>query len=235
MVSLDKAVIIRLEKSGERFEVFADPKLVVEYRKGKNVSLNDLLAAYEVFKDGRKGDVQSEDALKKAFGTTDFNSIAKEILLKGDLHLTTEQKRRAMEEKHSKIVQYISQNYIDPRTGAPHPPKRIELAMEEARVHIDPMKSAESQVDNIVKSLRPILPLKYEIMKIAVKVPAQYAGSAYGVLKEFNIKKEEWLNNGSLVAVVEIAPGLQSVLYDKLNKLTHGDIQTKVLKEGGIA
>ncbi len=235
MVSLDNAVIIRLEKNGERFEIFVDPKLAAEYRKGKQIELSDLLAAFDVFKDGRKGDVQSEDALKKAFGTTDFDSIAKEILIKGELHLTTEQRRRAMEDKRNKIVQYISQNYVDPRTGAPHPPKRVELAMEEARVTIDPMKSAESQIDDIVKKLRPIIPLKYEVVRVGIKVPAQHAGRAYGLIKEFGIKKEEWLNDGSLVAVVEIAPGLQSVLYDKLNKLTHGDVQTKVLKEGGIA
>lgn len=230
MVSLDDAVIIRLEKGGERFEIFADPKLAMEYRKGKEIKLNDMLAAYEVFRDGRKGEAQSEDALKKAFGTSDFNAIAQEILKKGDLHLTTEQRRKAFEDKKNKIVQYISRNYTDPKTGAPHPPARIELAMEEARVHIDPMKSAESQVEPIIQQLRPIIPLRYEVLKIGVKVPAQYTGRAYGMLKEFKIKKEEWLSDGSLAVVIEIAPGLQSVLYDKLNKLTQGKVQTKILE-----
>ncbi len=231
MVSLDDAVILRLEKNGERFEIFADPVKVVEYRKSSALPLNDVLAAFQIFKDGRKGDVQSDELLKKNFGTTAFEAIAKEILAKGELHLTTEQKRKQLEEKRSRVIQYIAQNYIDPRSNAPHPIRRIELAIEEAKVHIDPMKSAESQVEDVLKKLRPIIPLKFEIVHIAIKVPAAHAHQAYGVIKEFNPKKEEWLNDGSLVALVEIPPGMQPVLFDKLNKATHGDVQTKVLEK----
>ncbi len=230
MVSLDKAIIVRLEKGGEAFEVFADPHLVAEYRRGQQAPFSDMLAAHVVYKNGRKGEEQSEQSLKKAFGTTDFDSIAREILIKGELHLTTEQKRQAMEEKRNRIIQYIAQNYIDPHTNTPHPIKRIELAMDEAKVRIDANKSAEAQVEDVVKMLRPIIPLRYEVMKIAVKVKAEHAGRAVGILKEFGIKREEWLNDGSLVALVEIPPGMQSVLYDKLNKLTRGDVQTKVVE-----
>ncbi|MCX8200260.1 MAG: ribosome assembly factor SBDS [Candidatus Micrarchaeota archaeon] len=229
MVSLDNAVILRLEKNGERFEIFADPLKVVEYRKGAQLQLNDVLAAFQIFKDGRKGDTQSDEVLKRNFGTTAFEPIAKEILLKGELHLTTEQKKKQLEEKRAKVIQYIAQNYIDPRTNAPHPVKRIELAMEEAKVHIDAAKSAEAQVEDVLKKLRPILPLKFEVVRIAIKVPPAHAHRAYGAIKEFSPKKEEWLNDGSLVALVEIPPGMQAVLFDKLNKLTHGDVQTKIL------
>jgi ribosome maturation protein SDO1 len=227
MVSLDDALIIRLEKAGERFELFADPNKVYEYKKGKEMGLNDILAAFEIFKDGRKGDTQSDDALKKAFGTTDFDSIAKEILKKGDISLTTEQKRKLLEDKRNKIITHISRNYINPQNGAPHPPKRVELAMEEAKVTIDPNKSSDAQIEDIIKKLRVIIPLRYEVIKIAIKVPTEYAGRAYGVLKEYSIKKEEWLNDGSLVVMIEIAPGLESVLYDRINGITHGNVQTK--------
>ncbi len=229
-VSLDKAVIIRLEKSGERFEIFAEPNKALEYKKGKEIELDDILAAYEVYRDGRKGEVQSDEILKKVFGTTDFEAIAKEILKKGELHLTTEQRRKAIEDKKRKLIQYIAQNYIDPRTGAPHTEKRVELALEEARVHIDPMKSVEAQVESAVKALRPIIPLKYEVLKIAIKVPATYASKAYGIIHEFKVKQDQWASDGSYLAVVEIPPGLQSALYDKLNRVTHGDVQTKILE-----
>ena len=114
MVSLDDALIIRLEKAGERFELFADPNKVYDYKKGKELSLNDVLAAFEVFKDGRKGETQSDDALKKAFGTIDFDSVAKEILNRGEISLTTEQKRKFLEEKRNRIITHISRNYINP-------------------------------------------------------------------------------------------------------------------------
>jgi ribosome maturation protein SDO1 len=227
MVSLDDALIIRLEKAGERFELFAEPNKVYEYKKGGEIPLNEILAVFEIFKDGRKGDTQSDEALKKAFGTTDFDTIAKEILNKGDISLTTEQKRKMTEEKRNRIITHISRNYINPQNDAPHPPKRVELAMDEAKVTIDPNKSAEGQIEEIVKKLRVILPLRYEVIKVGLKIPPEYAGKGYGVLKEFSIKKEEWLNDGSLVVIIEIAPGLESVLYDKINGVTHGNVQTK--------
>lgn len=229
MVSLDDAVILRLEKNKERFEIFADPAKVVEYRKGAVIALNDVLAAFQVFKDGRKGDTQSDEILRKNFGTTAFEPIAREILMNGELHLTTEQKRKLLDEKRAKLMQYIAQNYIDPRTNAPHPLKRIELAMEEAKVHVDPSRSVEAQMEDVLKKLRPIIPLKFEIVHIAIKVPAAHAHHAYGIIKEFSPKKEEWLNDGSLVALVEIPPGMQAILFDRLNKATHGEVQTKIL------
>ncbi|MCK9626906.1 MAG: ribosome assembly factor SBDS [Bacteroidales bacterium] len=227
MVSLDDALIIRLEKAGERFELFADPNKVYDYKKGKELSLNDVLAAFEVFKDGRKGETQSDDALKKAFGTIDFDSVAKEILNRGEISLTTEQKRKFLEEKRNRIITHISRNYINPQNGAPHPPKRVELAMDEAKITIDPNKSAEGQIEDIIKKLRIIIPLRYEVIKVAIKVPPEYAGKCYGALKEYSIKREEWLSDGSLVVMLEISPGLESVLYDKINGITHGNVQTK--------
>lgn len=227
MVSLNNALLIRLEKAGERFELFADPNKVYDYKKGKELPLNEVLAAFEVFKDGRKGETQSDDALKKAFGTTSFDAIAKEILIKGELNLTTEQKRKLLEEKRTKIISHISRNYINPQNGAPHPPKRVELAMDEAKITIDPNKTAEGQIEDIIKKLRIIIPLRYEVIQVGIKVPAEYAGRAYGALKEFSIKREEWLSDGSLVVMLEIAPGLESVLYDKINGITHGNAQTK--------
>ena len=186
-----------------------------------------MLAAFEVFKDGRKGETQSDEALKKAFGTTSFDSVAKEILIKGEISLTTEQKRKMLEDKRNKIITYISRNYINPQNGAPHPPKRVELAMEEAKVTIDPNRSAEAQIEDIIKKLRVIIPLRYEVIQIAIKVPPEYAGRVYGVLQEYSIKREEWLSDGSLVVMLEIAPGLESLLYDKINGMTHGNVQTK--------
>lgn len=227
MVSLDDALIIRLEKAGERFELFANPEKVSEFKRGNVASLNEVLAAFEIFKDGRKGDTQSDEALKKAFGTTDFEAVAKEILIKGDISLTTEQKKKMLEEKRKKIITHISRNYINPQNNAPHPPKRVELAMEEAKVTIDANKSAEAQIEDIVKKLRVIIPLRFEVIQIAIKVPPEYAGRAYGILKEYSIKREEWLNDGSLVVMLEIAPGLESLLYDRINGVTHGNVQTR--------
>jgi ribosome maturation protein SDO1 len=43
------------------------------------------------------------------------------------------------------------------------------------------------------------------------------------------VKQEQWLNDGSWAAVVEVPAGIQAEFFDKLNELTSGEAQTKVL------
>jgi ribosome maturation protein Sdo1 len=40
---------------------------------------------------------------------------------------------------------------MDPKTKSPHPRKRIELAMDEAGVHVDPFKPVSEQVKTIIE------------------------------------------------------------------------------------
>ena len=230
MASLDNAIVAHLDSHGERFEVLVDPKKGYEFKTGKKPDLINVLVVEEIFKNARKGDRHTEESLKKAFGTTDTYQIAETILKKGKIQLTTEQRREMLEEKTRKIIAVLARECVDPRTGTPHPPQRIEKALEEARVHVDAFKDAEAQVDEVLKALRPILPLKFEKVKIAVKIPAEFAQKSFGVLKDYNIQEEEWQKDGSLIGVVEMAAGLQSEFYDRINKLTGGAVETRIIK-----
>ena len=54
MVSLDNAVVARLEKGGKRYEILVDPELVDQFKSDpSSVSLDDLLATDEVWHDAR--------------------------------------------------------------------------------------------------------------------------------------------------------------------------------------
>jgi ribosome maturation protein SDO1 len=129
------------------------------------------------------------------------------------------------------VITIIARNAINPQTKLPHPPDRIERAMEEARVRIDPFKPAEEQVPQVLKSLRPIIPLKFETKDVAVKIPPQYAGKAVGTVRSYgDVKKEEWQTDGSWICVIGLPAGVVEEFFDKLNQITHGDLETKILK-----
>jgi ribosome maturation protein SDO1 len=98
--------------------------------------------------------------------------------------------------------------------------------MDEAKVQVDHFKSVEEQMKIIVDKLRPILPISFENKKYTVIIPAQYSNQGYGILKRFGkITKENWLATGAIQADVEMPAGMSADFVDKLNKLTHGDIQ----------
>ncbi len=151
------------------------------------------------------------------------------MLKKGDVPITTEQRAKMAEEKRKQIVEIISKNSIDPRTNAPNPPLRVENAMKEARVTVDPFKNVSEQVEAIVEKLRPILPLKFATVKIEVIIPPEFANRCFGTLKQYGMKSDEWQGNGSLKAVCEFPAGLQTEFFDKINKATQGKVLTKLL------
>jgi ribosome maturation protein SDO1 len=230
-VSLDEAVVARLEKGGERFEVLVDPEGARKLREGEDVDVEEILAVEQVFRDARKGERASEQAMEEVFGTTEPVKVAEIIIKEGQIQLTAEQRRKMQEEVKRQIIHMIARRAVDPRTGAPHPPERIERAMEEAGVHIDPMKSAEEQVKEVIKQLRPHLPLKFEEVKVAIRIPAKYTGQAMGVVREYgDIEQEEWQQDGSWIAVVRLPAGVQDDFFERLNEITKGDYESKILE-----
>ncbi len=230
-VSLDEAVVARLEKGGERFEVLVDPEGARKLREGEDVDVEEILAVEQVFRDARKGERASEQAMEEVFGTTEPTKVAEVIIKEGQIQLTAEQRRRMQEEVKKRIVHMIARRAVDPRTGTPHPPERIERAMEEAGVHIDPMKSAEEQVKEVIKAIRPILPLKFEEVKIAVRIPPQYTGQAMGIVREYGeIEQEEWQPDGAWIAVIKLPAGVQDELFERLNEITKGEFESKLLE-----
>ncbi|AAM01599.1 ribosome assembly factor SBDS [Methanopyrus kandleri] len=234
-VSLEDAVVARLEKGGERFEVLVDPEGARKFREGEDVDVEEILAVEQVFRDARKGERASEQAMEELFGTSDPIKVAEIVIKEGEIQLTAEQRRRMQEEVKRKIIHIIARRAVDPRTGAPHPPERIERAMEEAGVHIDPMKSAEEQVKDVIKQLRPVLPMKFEEVKVAIRIPAKYTGQAMGVVREFgDIEREEWQYDGAWVAVVRLPAGLQDEFFEKLNEITKGDFESKILERESV-
>lgn len=230
MTSLDKAIIASYEKGGKRFELYVDPDAAYAYKEKKKPDLKNILVAEEIFSDAKKGERAKAGDVEKVFGTSDIMSILEFMLKNGEVQLTTERRRKKVEEKRKQVVAILLREAIDPRTNAPHTQVRIENAMEQARIHLDPFKDPREQLDEVVKVLRPILPMKFEKMTIAVKVPAAFAHKCYGTLKNYGIQREEWTKAGDLVVTVKIFAGMQGEFYDKLNKQTGGEVETKVLE-----
>lgn len=231
MISLDKAVIARLQKEEDHFEILVDPKTAEQLIEGKEVDILSSLAIDTVFKDSKKGTHAPQESLQKHFGTDNVEMIAKEIILRGEIQLTTEQRHEMQEQKRKRVVDVIVKNAMDPKTKAPHPRQRIELAMDEAGVHIDPFKPVDQQVKIAVDALRPIVPISMEQVRISVKISPQYIGKAYGIARNYGVlEREDWQSDGSWIGIVKIPAGMQTDFYDKLNDVTKGNVETRILK-----
>mgnify|MGYP001600212168 CR=1 FL=1 len=221
--------LARLKAGGESFEIIVNPDMAIAFRAGQG-DIRDVLLYDRIFADAKKGLAASEHVMKSVFKTVDHIEVAKQIIQRGEIHLSAEYRDSLREEKRKAIVNIIHRTAVDPRTGFPHPPNRIEAAIEEARVRIDENRKAEDQIQDIVKQLMPVLPIKFEVRQVEFHIPAQFAAKAYPLLKGFGtLQKDSWQNDGSLIAVVEVPAGLQQDLFSELNRLTHGDVESKVI------
>ena len=115
MVSLDNAVLARLEKGGKRYEALVDPDLVEEWRDDSSrIDLDEFMAMDEIFHDARAGERPTEDALMKAFQTLDVTTILNVILEKGSIQLTTAQRKARVENIRQQIIHHIHSQAVDP-------------------------------------------------------------------------------------------------------------------------
>jgi ribosome maturation protein SDO1 len=218
-----KYTVVRLNLDGNKFELLVKPDPALEYKLGKRTDLSNVLISDEIYSDANKGSRVGVEKLVKYFNTTDPTEISKQILSRGELSLTTEQRRKMVEEKRKQIIQYINKNFVDPKTHIPHPLTRIEGALDQARLIIDPFKRPEEQIKTILDSLRKILPLKSESVRLTITLPPQFSAQSYSVLKTAgNFNGEQWLSDGSLKVIIEINAGMKGVILDRIGSVTKG-------------
>ena len=220
MVSLDNSVLARMEKGGKRYELLVDPEMVDDFKNDPDsINIDEFLAMDEVFHDARGGERPTEEAIENTFGTQDILEIAKTILTKGSIQLTTNQRKAIVEKMRQKIIHHIHSQAVDPKTKSPHPVTRLELALEESRYSVDPFKKLELQIKDAVDKLKVLIPLSFETMRLAFKVPGSAYGSAMRVLRSYHVK-DGWLEDGTWACVIEIPAGMKGEIIGQIMKVS---------------
>ena len=228
MVSLDDAVLARLEKGGKRYEALVDPDLVEQWKEdSSNIQLDDFMAMDEIFHDARAGERPTEEALMNTFETLDVESILNIILDKGSIQLTTAQRKARVEHMRQQIIHHIHSQAIDPKSKSPHPRTRIELALQESKYSVDPFKRLEEQIKDAIAKLKPLIPLSFESVRLAFRVPGSAYGSVSQLLRTYQ-KKEGWLENGDWACVIEIPAGMKGDMIGQVLKRS-SDAEVKEL------
>ena len=223
--------VVRFSFEGEKFEILVKPDPALDFKLGKKKDISSILISDDIYTDSGKGTKPATEKLVKAFKTEDSTEIVKIILQKGDLNLTTDQRRKMVDEKKKQIIAFIAKTYVDPKTHLPHPPLRIEQAMKDGRISVDPQKNVDEQVKDIVDKLRSIIALKSENLQLEIVIPAQYASQSYAILKSVgSLKKEDWQNNGSLKAILEIPAAARPNVIDRLGSITKGSASVEVMQ-----
>jgi len=257
-IDFGKFTIARLRKNNTTIEMIVEPeqawnakKLIESHihqlkdkeessdftidqlKQMSEIDINAIFEGLIVFEDAKRGKVHAVNDLETVFGTTDAIDIAYQMLFdrETEWNWTKKQRDENFEKKKRQIIAIIAKNCINPQTKKPHPPQRIEKAITEAKYNVDILKSAEEQVKDVISAISAIIPIRMENVELAVKIPTSYAAKSYNVVERYGkIKQDEWQNDGSWVGIVELPAGMEAEFLEKINRMTSGRVQIKILK-----
>ncbi len=211
------------------FETMVDLDSAMKMKKGLPVSINDVIRDSTIYTDQKKGMRAGKNELMLAFNTTELAQIVERIVKKGEIEVTQEFRDDAVEARKKQIIDFLTKNAVDARTGRPFTPDMIMNSLKQAGVKIE-NQPVEKQLTGVLEKLKTLIPIKIETKKIKIKIPAQFTGRVYGIVQEYK-EKEDWLSDGSLEVILNIPVGVQMDFYDKLNSITHGAALTSEVKE----
>ncbi len=103
--------------------------------------------------------------------------------------------------------------------------------MNEIKFGVDLYKPVKEQATLALKELKKVLPISMSKLVVAFKIPAQFAGKAASIVHKYDVKKEEWQKDGSLVVLLELPASVKQSVFNELNHLTHGEVESKIVEE----
>ncbi|PXY71300.1 ribosome assembly factor SBDS [Candidatus Parvarchaeota archaeon] len=218
-------VLARIKLKNKNFEISVDLDEALKVKDGAG-NVSSALNSNSVYYDLKKGTVVSLSDLKDSFGTDDIYQIAERIMKNGEIQKNQEYRESERDEKIKQVISLIIQNSSD-QHGRPFTEERIKKAMEEIHYNFD-NRPAEQQMTDLVNELKKIIPIKIEVKRIKIVIPASFTGQVYGLISSYK-ETEEWLDNGDLEVILNIPAGIQIDFYEKLNSITHGAIQSEDL------
>ena len=175
---LTNVAVVRLKRGGKRFEVACYKNKVLAWRSGAEADLGEVLQADDVFTNVVKGQFAKAGDMQKAFGTRDREEVAREILAKGELQVSPEERQHELGALLRDVANVLAEKCVNPETGLPHPASLLERALQNAHFQPDTRRSAKRQaLETALPRLQEALPIERARMRLRARAPAGAAGA----------------------------------------------------------
>ncbi|KAL4400613.1 ribosome biogenesis protein [Malassezia pachydermatis] len=199
-----------------------------EKPQGCEKDLDEVVQIENVFLNVSKGQVASNEDLKKAFGTADVQECLLEILKKGELQVGEKERSHELSNLWLEIATIVAQKCVEPSSQKPYTVGMIEKAMKDAHFSVKPTKSAKSQALDVIKLLqtKSIIPLERAQMRVSVTMPAKEGKRLKDKIVPLftKVEEEDWSDLWEIVGTID--PGS----LRQINSV----VETEVKGDGGV-
>lgn len=214
MAKVDESCIIRYKKGNDEVEALVEYKSLVSYLENKDSQLDDNFSIYDVFadtkiySDSNKGLVADNETLKHLFANLGEEDMLYEIANKGDPQIPTSYLNELREKKKNQIINYITNETINPQTKRNYSSAAIEEEFEKLKISINPYQNHIHQAEIVFKKLKEKLPIKFDLTTLIIQVPSQYAGKFNNPMRSYGtIQKQFYDEHGSMHMHVQVPTG----------------------------
>lgn len=167
-VRLTNVAYVRLVKKGKRFEIACYRNKVVNWRNKIEEDINEVLQVASVFTNVSKGNLASGRDLMDAFGTSDAIAVCKEILEKGDLQVSEQERQALLESTFRDVAAIVCDLTVNPDSGRPYTIAMIQNAMKQIHFSANLTKSAKQQALEVIRKLKTVMNIARASMSLRI-------------------------------------------------------------------
>ena len=180
---------VRLSKGGKRFEIACYRNKVLNWRNKVETDLEEVLQIDNVFRNASKGMRASENELKSCFGTSDVKVVIEEILNKGELQVSEQERQALYEATFRDIASIVVEKSINPETNRPYTYNIIEKAMREIHFAVNVNKGAKQQALDVIRRLKQVMPIIKASLTVRMIISTETSNAASMVDVIYNKSK----------------------------------------------
>ena len=153
IVKLTNVALIKYKIKGKRLEIACYNNKVLDWRSGKETSLDEVLQIMEVYTNVHQGQLANKKLLEELFPGKSKTHIIEEILAKGEMQVSAKERETLLENIYKDIVNIISKKIVHPKSKRLFSVETIKAALKEINCNIQYNKSAKKQAQDAIKML----------------------------------------------------------------------------------
>lgn len=221
-IKLTNVAIVRHKKGGKRFELACYRNKVLGWRNKVETDIDEVVQTHTIFNNASKGQFAKKADLTKAYGTDDEEKIVLEILAKGQLQVSKEEREQKQEATYTEVAKLVSERCINPDTKKPYTIAQIERAMKDVHVSIRTEQSSKKQALEVIKTLKENdIPIERANLLLRIWLPQSQAKTIKSAIKDMlTIESEEW--DDDLELLCSIDPGKYRAVSDAVQAQSKG-------------
>ncbi|KAL0226691.1 hypothetical protein P9112_014015 [Eukaryota sp. TZLM1-RC] len=233
-IKLTNVAVVRLKKSGKRFEIACYRNKVQSWRNGVESDIDEVLQTDSVFLNVSKGILASEKDLQKAFSTTDKLTICRKILEKGELQVSERERQIHHSNLLNQIAALVARRSVSDETKLPVSIGTIEQLMKDVHFSVNPSQSAKKQALEVFRLFQQNnIPVSRAKMRVLVSIPESAAKQLKSkVFDTWTVENQVFGFTVSLT--MSLPPGDLHQLQDLVSQLSKGRGSVEVVELAAV-